>query len=77
MIVEGLAKSGSQEAKSIAQDITMRWINSNYVAYKETGAMHEKYDVEKCGDIGGGGEYIPHVVYNCLFFQVYLLNLGA
>ncbi|KAH9705330.1 Trehalase [Citrus sinensis] len=60
MIVEGLAKSGSQEAKSIAQDITMRWINSNYVAYKETGAMHEKYDVEKCGDIGGGGEYIPH-----------------
>ncbi|KAL9439643.1 hypothetical protein AB3S75_025161 [Citrus x aurantiifolia] len=59
MIVEGFAKSGSQEAKSMAQDIAMRWINSNYVAYKETGAMHEKYDVEKCGDIGGGGEYIP------------------
>lgn len=58
MIVEGLAKSGSQEAKSMAQDIAMRWINTNYVAYKETGAMHEKYDVEKCGDIGGGGEYI-------------------
>ncbi|KAH9769896.1 Trehalase [Citrus sinensis] len=59
MIVEGLAKSRSQEAKSMAQDIAMRWINSNYVAYKETGATHEKYDVEKCGDIGGGGEYIP------------------
>ncbi|KAH9775001.1 Trehalase [Citrus sinensis] len=59
MIVEGLAKSGLQEAKSMAQDIAMRWINTNYVAYKETGAMHEKYDVEKCGDIGGGGEYIP------------------
>ncbi|KAH9719030.1 Trehalase [Citrus sinensis] len=59
MIVEGFAKSGSQEAKSMAQDIVMRWINSNYVAYKETGAIHEKYDVEKCGDIGGGGEYIP------------------
>ncbi|KAL9422612.1 hypothetical protein AB3S75_034815 [Citrus x aurantiifolia] len=59
MIVEGLAKSGLQEAKSMAQDIAMRWINSNYVAYKETGAMHEKYYVEKCGDIGGGGEYIP------------------
>ena len=77
MIVEGLGKSGSHEAKSMAQDIAMRWINTNYVAYKETGAMHEKYDVEKCGDIGGGGEYIPQVVYNCLFFQVYLLNLGA
>lgn len=59
MIVEGLGKSGSQEAKSMAQDIAMRWINTNYVAYKETGAMHEKYNVEKCGDIGGGGEYIP------------------
>ncbi|KAL9434636.1 hypothetical protein AB3S75_029313 [Citrus x aurantiifolia] len=59
MIVEGFAKSGSQEAKSMAQDIAMRWINSNYFAYKETGAMHEKYDVEKCGDIVGGGEYLP------------------
>lgn len=59
MIVEGLAKSGSQEAKSMARDIAMRWINTNYVAYKETGGMHEKYDVEKCGDIGAGGEYIP------------------
>ncbi|KAH9751052.1 Trehalase [Citrus sinensis] len=59
MIVEGLGKSGSHEAKSMAQDIAMRWINTNYVAYKETGAMHEKYNVEKCGDIGGGGEYIP------------------
>ncbi|KAJ6393473.1 hypothetical protein OIU77_022846 [Salix suchowensis] len=21
--------------------------------------MHEKYDVQKCGESGGGGEYIP------------------
>ncbi|KAK6263301.1 hypothetical protein QUC31_009117 [Theobroma cacao] len=59
MIVEGLSRSGSTEARSIAKDIAERWIRTNYVAYKKTGAMHEKYDVEKCGEYGGGGEYIP------------------
>ncbi|KAK2664312.1 hypothetical protein Ddye_002886 [Dipteronia dyeriana] len=59
MIVEGLVRSGSQEARSMAHDIAVRWIRTNYAAYKETGAMHEKYDVEKCGASGGGGEYKP------------------
>ncbi|KAJ8513267.1 hypothetical protein OPV22_003701 [Ensete ventricosum] len=59
MIVEGLANSGSEEARSLAEDIAVRWIRTNYVAYKKTGAMHEKYDVEACGKIGGGGEYKP------------------
>ncbi|THF94447.1 hypothetical protein TEA_019229 [Camellia sinensis var. sinensis] len=59
MIVEGLARSGSKEARSMAEDIAVRWIRTNYVAYKKSGAMHEKYDVEKCGEFGGGGEYIP------------------
>ncbi|KAL6545507.1 Trehalase [Orobanche gracilis] len=59
MIVEGLAKSGSQEAKALAVDIAVRWVRTNYVGYMKTGAMHEKYDVEKCGDSGGGGEYVP------------------
>lgn len=58
-IVEGLVRSGSEEARSLAKDIAMRWIITNYVAYKASGAMHEKYDVEKCGEFGGGGEYKP------------------
>ena len=33
----------------------------NYAAYKNTSAMHEKYDMEECGKIGGGGEYKPQV----------------
>lgn len=61
MIVEGLVKSGSKEARSLAEDIAMKWIKTNYAAYKETGTMHEKYDVEKCGAFGGGGEYVPQV----------------
>ncbi|XP_021905102.1 trehalase, partial [Carica papaya] len=59
MIVEGMARSGSEEARSMAEDIAMGWIRSNYVVYKKTGAMHEKLDVEKCGEYGGGGEYKP------------------
>ncbi|KAK8655138.1 hypothetical protein V6N13_107728 [Hibiscus sabdariffa] len=59
MIVEGLSRSASIEARRVAKDIAERWLRTNYVAYKKTGAMHEKYDVEKCGDYGGGGEYIP------------------
>ncbi|KAJ0962110.1 hypothetical protein J5N97_029938 [Dioscorea zingiberensis] len=59
MIVEGFAKSGSTKARSVAENIAIRWIKTNYAAYKSTGAMHEKYDVEACGKIGGGGEYKP------------------
>lgn len=61
LIVEGLVSSGSKEAKSMAEDIAVRWIRTNYVAYKKTKAMVEKYDVEKCGELGGGGEYVTQV----------------
>ncbi|XP_058179607.1 probable trehalase [Rhododendron vialii] len=59
LIVEGLVRSGSKEAKSMAKDIAARWIRTNYVFYKKTNTMSEKYDVEKCGEYGGGGEYVP------------------
>ncbi|XP_068635435.1 probable trehalase isoform X2 [Aristolochia californica] len=58
LIVEGLAKSGSRKARLLAEAIAVRWIRTNYAAYKKTGVMHEKYDVEGCGKIGGGGEYV-------------------
>ena len=61
MIVEGLSRSASTEARTVAKDIAERWIRTNYVAYKKTGAMHEKYNVEKCGEYGGGGLYRPQV----------------
>lgn len=68
MIAEGLARSGSSEARSLAEDIIIRWIRTNYVTYKKTGTMHEKYDVQKCGEFGGGGEYIPQV-WLCHFIR--------
>ncbi|XP_031389187.1 probable trehalase isoform X2 [Punica granatum] len=59
MIVEGLVKSGSTDARQMAEDIAARWIRTNYAAYKQTGKMHEKYNVVNCGEFGGGGEYVP------------------
>ncbi|CAL4915149.1 unnamed protein product [Urochloa decumbens] len=59
LIAEGLLHSGSEEAMKLAEDIATRWVRTNYAAYKATGAMHEKYDVEACGKSGGGGEYKP------------------
>lgn len=61
MIVEGLVKSGSLDAREMAEDISIRWIRTNYAAYEQTGKMHEKYNVVSCGDFGGGGEYVPQV----------------
>nr|KYP42330.1 Trehalase [Cajanus cajan] len=59
MLVEGLLKSGLKEARSLAEEIAIRWITTNYIVYKKTGVMHEKYNVERCGEFGGGGEYVP------------------
>jgi len=67
LIVEGLLKYGSKEARFLAEDIATRWIRTNHDAYKQSGAMHEKYDVEKCGEFGGGGEYVPQVTHRETF----------
>ncbi|XP_027345967.1 probable trehalase [Abrus precatorius] len=59
MLVEGLLKSGLEEARLLAEEIAVKWITTNYNAYKKTGVMHEKFDVERCGKFGGGGLYAP------------------
>ena len=66
MIAEGIAKS-TFGGTLLAADIARRWLKTNYVAFKQTGAMHEKYDVEVFGETGGGGEYTTQVWK--LFFQ--------
>lgn len=67
IIIEGLLKSGLEEARTLAKDIAIRWLRTNYVTYKKTGAMYEKYDVTKCGAYGGGGEYMSQVSAWCNF----------
>ncbi|XP_010439094.1 PREDICTED: trehalase-like isoform X1 [Camelina sativa] len=59
MIVTGLARSSSKEAKEMAEEIARRWIRSNYLVYKKSGTIHEKLKVTELGEYGGGGEYKP------------------
>jgi alpha,alpha-trehalase len=73
LIVEGLVNCGSAEAKEFAEDIATRWIRTNYAAYKASGVMYEKYDVEFCGRSGGSSEY-KHQVWT--FFFHFILNQG-
>jgi alpha,alpha-trehalase len=61
MIIEGLATLNSEKANKLAQDISRRWLKSNYVAFEKTGRMVEKYDARSSGKIGGGGEYETQV----------------
>jgi len=77
MLVEGLVKSGLEEARSLAEEIAIRWITTNYIVYKKTGVMHEKFDVEHCGEFGGGGEYVPQVWHcDCYTLSLWFLVQG-
>lgn len=69
MIVTGLARSSSKEAKELAEDIARRWIKSSYLVYKKSGTIHEKLKVTELGEYGGGGEYMPQVnISSSIFF---------
>nr|XP_046245732.1 trehalase [Scatophagus argus] len=57
MLIDGLSKLPSEDAKKLAFDLAQRWIKSNWVAYTKYEAMFEKYDVNGDGKPGGGGEY--------------------
>lgn len=57
MLIEGLSKVPSEDAKQLAEDLAQRWIRTNWLAYVKYDAMFEKYDVNGDGKPGGGGEY--------------------
>lgn len=57
MIIDGLSKVSSDDAKQLAHDLAQKWIQTNWLAYMKYEAMFEKYDVNGDGKPGGGGEY--------------------
>lgn len=44
LLIEGLMTLKVDSAVSMATNITNNWLNTNYVAYNETGYMYEKYN---------------------------------
>jgi len=46
-------------ARWIEANVSQSFINAASIGWKESGYMHEKYDVLHVGDSGKGGEYTP------------------
>lgn len=42
MMIVGLDNLGDERAKKIAYSWAERWVQGNYYAFRETGAMYEK-----------------------------------
>ena len=61
MIIEGLERTGREDASELALEIARRWSTSNWRAWRKTHYMYEKYSAVELGVGGGGGEYTPQV----------------
>lgn len=59
IFIQGLQRLGTREAEQMAALLAAKWIYTNYKGFASTGKMFEKYDAEKVGSGGGGGEYEP------------------
>ncbi|KAF5284958.1 hypothetical protein FQA39_LY16913 [Lamprigera yunnana] len=57
IVISGLETTGSPTALEEANVLAKRWINSNIIGYRQTGAMFEKYNAIVPGKYGSGGEY--------------------
>lgn len=57
ILVQGLAQSNDRDAMNLAEKLAHLWVRANYIGFKETKEMFEKYDANVPGQFGGGGEY--------------------
>jgi alpha,alpha-trehalase len=53
---DAAAKEASYRVKAL--ELSQRWLNTTYCGFQNFGQFFEKYDAEKVGFPGGGGEYI-------------------
>lgn len=53
ILIYGLENLQDADASSLAFKWAQRWVQSNYAAFKETGAMYEKYFATEFGTSGG------------------------
>ena len=57
MLISGLERSGTHRGRELAHVLACAWLGSNFVSWRRSGFMHEKYHAEQIGESGGGGEY--------------------
>ena len=56
-----MVESNDTEAAELGDLLASRWLSSNFIGWKASGHMHEKYDATHPGERGGGGEYTPQI----------------
>ena len=61
MLIEGAAACGAEGGAELAEQIALAWLRSNHRGWARDGVMREKYDAERPGESGGGGEYEAQV----------------
>ncbi|XP_046572734.1 trehalase-like isoform X2 [Haliotis rubra] len=57
VIITSLAEGRRKQSKALAIELAQRWVYTNWLGWKNTRHMFEKYDVDNVGRRGGGGEY--------------------
>ncbi|XP_973891.2 trehalase [Tribolium castaneum] len=57
LVINSLYRTKDSKAIEVAKELSQKWLKSNVQAFDKYGAMFEKYDAERVGEPGGGGEY--------------------
>ncbi|XP_026747617.1 uncharacterized protein LOC113508733 [Trichoplusia ni] len=57
IVVNALEKIGTKEASDLAFEVAQTFVRSCHSGFLQYKQMFEKYDAEKPGQFGGGGEY--------------------
>lgn len=58
IVILGLESLEDTRTSSLALKWAERWVQSNYIAFEQTGAMYEKYIATEFGGFGGGNSLI-------------------
>ncbi|XP_050422492.1 trehalase-like isoform X1 [Adelges cooleyi] len=73
IVIFGLDMTDSPRAKEVAYNLASAWVYTNYVGFKKTGYMFEKYSAIYLGESGNGGEYTAQTGFgwtNGLLFEL-------
>lgn len=61
IIIEGLRAADTTASRALAKRLVQTWVEAGYVAWQKTGRMFEKYNADRLGGLGDGGEYTRQI----------------
>ena len=67
MLAEAFLQADTPASRMLATNIAHSFLRNAMEAFERTGVMHEKYNGERLGFAGGGGEYESQVSCKCWY----------